>query len=116
MIYITPFVKLSTKLGVVGWGYFLYPTKKKRNSKIFPLSFPFNAKMLIIIKYYVLIKSRQKNKRGIDEYLCFPCVGTKHTKVNGKRVLGVFIQWYCLRGIPSMFCNGNVPKRYVFVM
>ena len=28
---------------------FLYPTKKKRNSKIFPLSFPFNAKMLIVI-------------------------------------------------------------------
>ena len=31
--------------------YILYPTKKKRNSKIFPLSFPFNAKMLIVIKY-----------------------------------------------------------------
>ena len=39
----------------------LYPTKKKRNSKIFPLSFPFNAKMLIVIKYYVLIKSRQNS-------------------------------------------------------
>ena len=25
--------------------------KKKRNSKIFPFSFPFNAKMLIVIKY-----------------------------------------------------------------
>ena len=25
--------------------------KKKRNSKTFPLSFPFNAKMLIVIKY-----------------------------------------------------------------
>ena len=25
--------------------------KKKRNSKIFPLSFPFNAKMPIVIKY-----------------------------------------------------------------
>ena len=25
--------------------------KKKRNSKIFPLSFPFNAKMLSVIKY-----------------------------------------------------------------
>ena len=33
--------------------------KKKRNSKIFPLSFPFNAKALIVIQYLVLIKSRQ---------------------------------------------------------
>ena len=40
---------------------FIYPTKKKRNSKIFPLSFPFNAKMLIVIKYLVLIKSRQNS-------------------------------------------------------
>ena len=29
----------------------IYPTKKNRNSKIFPLSFPFNAKMLIVIKF-----------------------------------------------------------------
>ena len=35
--------------------------KKKRNSKIFPLSFPFNAKMLIVIKDLVLIKSSQKS-------------------------------------------------------
>ena len=35
--------------------------KKKRNSKIFPLSLPFNAKMLIVIKYLVLIKSRQNS-------------------------------------------------------
>ena len=35
--------------------------KKKRNSKIFPLSFPFNAKMLIVIKCLVLIKSRQNS-------------------------------------------------------
>ena len=28
--------------------------------------------------------------------------------MNGKRDLEVFIQWYCLRGIPSTLCNGNV--------
>ena len=39
----------------------IYPTKKKRNSKIFALRFPFNAKMLIVIKYYVLIKYRQNS-------------------------------------------------------
>ena len=90
--------------------------KKKRNSKIFPLSFPFNAKMLIVIKDLVLIKSSQKIECGVDGYLCFPCVGTKHIKANGKQVLEVFIQWYCLRGIKSMLCNGKVRKQYVFVM
>ena len=35
----------------------IYSTKKKHNSKIFPLSFPFNAKMLIVIKYLFLIQS-----------------------------------------------------------
>ena len=39
----------------------IYPTKKKRNSRIFPLSFPFNTKMLIVIKYKVLIISRQNS-------------------------------------------------------
>ena len=29
----------------------IYPTKKKRTSKVFPLSSPFNAKMLIVIKF-----------------------------------------------------------------
>ena len=29
----------------------IYPAKKKCNSKLFPLSFPFNAKMLVVIKY-----------------------------------------------------------------
>ena len=40
---------------------YIYPTKKKRNSKIFPLSFPFNTKMLIVIKFLVLIKYRQNS-------------------------------------------------------
>ena len=57
-----------------------------------------------------------KPEYGVDEYLFFSRVGTKHVKTNGKRVLEVFIQWYCLRGIPSMLCNGKVRKRYVFVM
>ena len=29
---------------------------------------------------------------GVDEYLCFPHVGTKDISVIGKRVLEVFIQ------------------------
>ena len=47
--------------------------KKIRNSKISPLSSPFNAKMLIVIKYLFLIKS-YLNKCKIDKYLCPPCV------------------------------------------
>ena len=34
----------------------IYPTKKKRTSKISPLSFPFNAKMPIVIKTYFCSK------------------------------------------------------------
>ena len=36
--------------------FYIYPTKKKRNSMIFPLSSPFNPKMLIVIKSLFLIK------------------------------------------------------------
>ena len=36
-------------------------------------------------------------------------------KANGKRVLEVFIEWYCLCGIPSMLCNGNLRKCFCYV-
>ena len=36
---------------------YIYPTKKKRTTTIFPLSSPFNMKMLIVMKYLFLIKS-----------------------------------------------------------
>ena len=54
----------------------------------------------------------QKLECGVNEYLCFPCVGRKHIMANGKQVFEVFFQWYYLCGIPSMLCNGNVRKRY----
>ena len=71
--------------------------------------------MLIVIKYLVFDKISPKFECGVDEYLCFPRVGTKQNKTKGKRVLEVFIQWYCLRGIPSMLCIGKVRKRYVLL-
>ena len=44
----------------------------------------------------------------VDEYLHFPCVGTKQIKANGKRVLEALIQRYCLHGIPSILAKyGN---------
>ena len=39
---------------------------------------------------------------GVYEYLCYPSVGTQHINANGKRVMEVSIQLYCLRGIPNM--------------
>ena len=42
-----------------------------------------------------------KPECDLNEYLYFPCVGTKHIKANGKRVLEALIQRYCLHGIPS---------------
>ena len=62
------------------WELDIPGTKKKRNSNIFPLRFPFNAKKA---------KCRfgqisPKLECGVDEYLCFPYhVGTKHVKTNG---------------------------------
>ena len=62
----------------------VYPTKKKRTTTIFPLRSPFNTKMLIVMKYsfFILLK----RECDVDEYLYFPCVGTKQIKANGKRV------------------------------
>ena len=57
-----------------------------------------------------------KFKRDVDEYLYFPCVGTKHIKAKGKEVLEALIQRYCLHEISSMFYISKVWKRYVVVM
>ena len=57
-----------------------------------------------------------KLELDLKEYLYFPGVDTKHIEVNGKRVLEVLIQSYCLHGIPSMFDICKVWKRYVVVM
>ena len=59
--------------------------------------------MLIVIKIFISGQILLKLECDVDEYLYLPCVGTKHTKVNGKRVLGALIQRYCLHGILSMF-------------
>ena len=50
---LSPYHQVNTQRMVLQ----LYPTKKKRNSKIFTLISTFNAKMRIAIKYLFLIKS-----------------------------------------------------------
>ena len=77
--------------------------KKKRTTTIFPLRSPFNMKMLffcheIFISDQILLRL----ECDVDDYLYFPCVGTKHIKANGKQVLEALIHRYCLHGIPSM--------------
>ena len=90
---------------------------KKRNATVrFSVKFSFFCQNANCHKMLSFDQISPKLECGIDEYLCFPCVGTKHIKANGKWALEVFIQWYCLHGIPSMLCNGNVRKRYGFVM
>ena len=77
----------------------VYPTKKKRTSKIFPLSYPFNAKKLIVIKYLFLSDQiLLKLECGVDEYLCLPGIERKHIKANAKRGLEASIQCYCVQG------------------
>ena len=63
-----------------------------------------------------------KLKCGVDEYLCFPCVGTKHIKANGKRVLEVFIHstvyeefrvcFAMAKKENSIFCYVNHPMHW----
>ena len=49
---------------------------------------------------------------GVANYLYLPCVGTKHTKANGKRGFEAFLQCYCLHGILSMLYKCKARKRY----
>ena len=58
---------------------FIYSTKKKRISKISQLSSPFNAKMLLVIKY-LFLTNLTKLKCGVDDYLCLPC--TRKRNIN----------------------------------
>ena len=76
--------------------------KKKRTTTIFPLRSPFNTKMLTAMKHFISDQILLKLKCDVDEYLFFPCVGTKHIKAKGKGVLEALIECYCLHEIPSM--------------
>ena len=50
----------------------IHPDKKRKATVRFsPLSFPFNAKMLIVIKYLVLIKSRQNSSVALMSIFAF---------------------------------------------
>ena len=94
----------------------VYPTKKETHHYDFPIKFSFwyenvNCHDLLISDQILL-----KLECGVDEYLYLPCIETKHTKANGKRVFEAFIQYHCLHGITSMVYNFKVWKRYVVVM
>ena len=44
-------IKSAFESFAVPFFFIIYPTKKKCNTKTFPLNFPLNAQMLIVIKY-----------------------------------------------------------------
>ena len=68
----------------------IYPTKKKRTSKIFLLSSPFNANCHnIFISDQILVKL----ECGVDEYLCLQCVETKRINANGKLYSLILSTW-----------------------
>ena len=56
----------------------IYPTKKKRTSKISPLSFPFNAKMPIVIKTYYCSKLSKTQVCRRRASVPSTCVNKKH--------------------------------------
>ena len=81
--------------------------KRKAPLRLSLLRSPFNTKMLkheISIPDQILLKL----KFDVDEYLCFPCVGTKHIMAKDKGVLEALIQRYCLRENPRMFYISKV--------
>ena len=70
----------------------------KRNSKIFPLRFPFNAKNAKCHKIFRFDQISPKLECGVDEYLCFPYVDPEQN--TSRRTVNGF--WKCL------LFNGNV--------
>ena len=86
----------------------LYPTKKEAHHYDFPIKISFSYENVnrheIFISQQILLKLELE----VDEYLYFPCVCTKHIKMNGKRVLEALTQRHFLHGIPSMFYICNV--------
>ena len=50
----------------------VYPTRKKHTSKIFPLTSPYIAKMLTVIKYFFSDQILLKLTCSVDENLCLP--------------------------------------------
>ena len=80
----------------------IYPTKKETHHYDFPIKISFLYKNISCHEIFISGQILLKLECNVDEYLCFSWVGTKHTKANVKRVLEVFIQCYCLHGIPSM--------------
>ena len=61
--------------------------KKKRTTTIFPIKFSFYYENVTGHNIFISIQIFLRLERGVDEYLYHPCVVTKPSKANGKRVL-----------------------------
>ena len=66
------------------WLSLIYPTKKETHHYDFPIKISFKYENVncheIVISNQILLKLES----DVNEYLYFPCVGTKHIKANGK--------------------------------
>ena len=67
----------------------IYPTKKRHYD--FPIKFSFQYENVNCHEIFISNQILLKLKCDVDEYLFFPCVGIKHIKTNGKRVLEALI-------------------------
>ena len=87
--------------------FIIHPTKNKRTTTIFPLRSPFSTKCYCH-EIFISDQSLLKLECNVDEYLYFPCVGTKHIKAKGKGILEALIQRYRLHVILNMFYISKV--------
>ena len=62
----------------------IYPTKKKRATTIFTIKISFKYESVNCHEIFISDQILLKLECDKDEYLYFPCVGTKHIKANGK--------------------------------
>ena len=90
-------------LRTTGIYYILYPTKKETHHYDFPIKISFIYENVNCQEIFISDQILLKLEYDVDEYLYYPCVGTKHIQTNGKRVLKALNQRYCLHGITSIF-------------
>ena len=86
----------------------IYPTKKETHHYDFPIQISFKYENVNCHEIFISDRILLKVECGVDEYLYFPCVGTKHIKANDKGVLEALIQRYYLHEISSMFFISKV--------
>ena len=86
--FITHFV-INTDLDITRscCGFHIYPTKKETHHYDFPIKISFNYENVNCHEIFISDQILLKLEFDVDEYLTFPCAGTKYIKAKGKEVL-----------------------------